>query len=171
MFGVESLVLAGDRVEPSSDRRAGLCNAFPALGRLGRLDRLLRGLAAPAGQRHHIVIGRTAHRIAGRIRVVRRPFATRALTQHASQAEEDEHRQRQKDDGVDIEHVWHALDRRDGNRGSVGSRQTGNLHKQISVPVPICKCATALIQRLAPNHRRMSHLQDHRRSQPWRQQG
>src|SRR5262245_39433498 len=134
MFGVEGLVLAGDRVEPGGDRRARLGDALPALGGFGRLDRLLRGLTAPAGQRYHIVIGRTAHRVAGGIRVVRRPFATRAATPKTSQAEEDEHRQRQKDDGVTIEDVWDALDRRDGNRGSVGSRQTGNLHKQRSVP-------------------------------------
>src|SRR5262245_66555349 len=106
MFGVEGLVLAGDRVEPGGDRRARLADALPTLGGYWRLDRLLRSLPAPAGQRHYIVIGRTAHRVAGGIRVVRRPFATRALTQHTSQAEEDEHRQRQKDDGINIEHVW-----------------------------------------------------------------
>jgi hypothetical protein len=31
------------------------------------------------------------------------------LTQHTAQAQEDEHRERQKYDGIDIEHVSHAF--------------------------------------------------------------
>ena len=92
----------------SASSRCAITAATTALAGFGRLDRLLRGLTAPAGQRHDIVIGRTAHRVAGGIGVVRRPFATRALTQHTSQAEEDEHRQRQEDDGVNI-HVEFAF--------------------------------------------------------------
>jgi hypothetical protein len=55
------------------------------------------------------------------------------LPQDASQAQEDEYRQRQKDDGVDIEHVSHALDRREGTAGSVG-RQTASLQRQRRFP-------------------------------------
>jgi hypothetical protein len=133
MLGVEGLVLAHDRIEPGGHRRSGLGDALPTLARLRGVDGFLRGLTASAGQRHHIVIGRPAHRIAGGIGIIRRSFAARALAQHASQAQEDEHRQRQKDDGIDIEHVSHALDRREGTAGSVESK-TGNLQTQRRFP-------------------------------------
>ena len=35
-------------------------------------------------------------------------LAAGALAQHATQTQEDEHRQRQKDNGINIEHVSHA---------------------------------------------------------------
>jgi hypothetical protein len=156
MLGVEGLVFPHQRIEPDRHRRAGLGNALPALGRLRRLDRLLRRLGGTPGQGHHVVVGRAPHRVAGGVGIIGRPLAPGALTQHASQAQEDEHCQRQKDDGVDIEHVSHALGSRDGTAGSVECRQMQNLRRQTSVPVPICKHATALIQGLAPNHRRRS---------------
>jgi len=65
----------------------------------------LRRFGGATRQGYDIIVGRAAHRIARRIGIVRRPFSARALAKHAAEAEEDEHRQRQKDDGVDIEHV------------------------------------------------------------------
>ena len=77
--------------------------------------------ACAAGKRDHVVVGRAAHRIARGIGIIRRPFPAGALAKHAAQAQEDEYRQRQKDDGADIEHVLHALGSRDGrNRGISG---------------------------------------------------
>ena len=45
----------------------------------------------------------------GGIRIVGRPFPASALAEHAPQAQEDEHRQRQENDGVDVEQVEHAF--------------------------------------------------------------
>ena len=109
MLGVEARLLARNRVEAGRDGRAGFGDPLPALGRFRRLDRLLGGLGGAAGQRDDVVVGRPAHRIARRIGVIRRPLSAGALAEHAPQAQEDEHCQRQENDGVDIEHVSHAL--------------------------------------------------------------
>src|SRR5262249_42128312 len=87
---------------------------------------------SPAGKRHYVVIRGTPH-VTGRIRVVGRPFPARALAQDAAQAQENEYRQRQKNDGVDIEHVLHALGSR-GAAGSAASLQIAKSARQRSVP-------------------------------------
>ena len=91
---------------PDGQRRARLGDALPAIDRLDRLGGLLRGIGSAAGQRHDLV-ARGGPDGAGRggIGIVGRPLTAGALTEHAAQAEENEHRQRQEDDGVDIEHV------------------------------------------------------------------
>jgi hypothetical protein len=38
-----------------------------------------------------------------------RPFATSALPQNAAQFQENDDRERQKDDGVNVEHVFSTL--------------------------------------------------------------
>ena len=60
-------------------------------------------------QRDHIVVARGAGRFARRIGVVGRPLAPGALAQHAAQPQENEHCEREEDDGVDVEQVAHAL--------------------------------------------------------------
>ena len=60
-------------------------------------------------QRDHVVVARGAGCLARRIRIVGRPLATGALAQHTAQPQENEHCERQKDDGVDVEQVAHAL--------------------------------------------------------------
>ena len=56
-------------------------------------------------QGHDFVICRAAHGIACRIRIIGRPLAAGALSQDAAKPQENEHRERQEDDGIDIEHV------------------------------------------------------------------
>jgi len=84
----------------------------------------------PAGQRRHSVVPRSPDRIAGGVRVIRPPFPARSLTQHATQAQEDKHRKRQKDDGVDVEvdveHVSHAQ----GSRDAAGPKDPAYLGNQ-----------------------------------------
>ncbi len=110
VLGVEALVLARDGVETGRQRRARLGDALPAIDRLDRLGRLLRGVGRAARQRHDLVAGRRRPDGAGRggIGIIGRPLAAGALAEHAAQAQENEHRQRQENDGVDIEHVSHA---------------------------------------------------------------
>ena len=114
-----------------------------------------RRLAAAAGQRDDIVVG-AAHGVAGGIGIIGRPLAAGALAQHAAQAEENEHRQRQENDGVDVEHVALAFGCRDRTTGIVGQPADEQSAERKSVPALLCKHATELIQWLAPNSRRRS---------------
>jgi len=66
------------------------------------------------GQRDHF-FGRGTRRFARGERIVRRPLPAGALPEYAAQAQENEYRQRQKNDGVDVKHVSHAFDNRDGS--------------------------------------------------------
>ena len=94
---------------PVASAEPGFGDALPAIDRLGRLGGFCAGVGRAARQRHDLVAGRRPDRAAGRgIGIVGRPLAPGALTQHAAQPQENEHRQRQEDDGVDIEHVSHA---------------------------------------------------------------
>ena len=74
---------------------------------------------------------RRPHRLARRIGIVGRPLAPGALAQHAAQAQEDEHCERQEYDGVDVEHVSHAFGYRTGRSAlglSPGRRRSGRFH-------------------------------------------
>ena len=55
-----------------------------------------------------VILG-PAHGIPGRVRIVRRPFAAGTLPENAAQLQENEDRKRQKDDGVNVEHVLLAF--------------------------------------------------------------
>ena len=44
----------------------------------------------------------------GELWIVRPPFSAGSLAKHAAQSQEDEHRERQKDYGVDVKHVSHV---------------------------------------------------------------
>jgi hypothetical protein len=65
------------------------------------------------GQSDNFFRGRP-HRLARRIRIVRRTLPPGALTEHASQSQEDKNRECQENDGVDVEHVSHAFGYRSG---------------------------------------------------------
>ena len=58
--------------------------------------------------------GRRPHRLARGIGIVRRPFPAGALAEHAAQPQENEHCERQENDGVNVEHVSHAFGYRGG---------------------------------------------------------
>jgi hypothetical protein len=106
VLGVEAL-FARDRIETARQCGAGFGDALPAFPRLGRFGGLLGGIGRSAArQGHHLVVG--ADGIARGIRVVGRPFPAGALAQNASEAQENEHCERQEDNGVNIEHVSHA---------------------------------------------------------------
>src|SRR4029077_12709415 len=77
MLAVERLVLAGDGIKPGGHRRSSLGDSLPALRRLGAFGRLWRSLRGAAGQRYDVIVGRAAHRVARRIRIVRRPLPAR----------------------------------------------------------------------------------------------
>ena len=82
-------------------------------------------------QRHNLVTGRAAHGIARRIGIIRRPFPPGPLPQNTAQPQKDEDGERQEDNGVDIEHVLHALGgggggpsaMSDGHRYEIASRR------------------------------------------------
>jgi len=105
---IERRILRCDAVKSLSQRRAGFGQAFPAIGRRGHIcRRRQRGLIDyRAGHRNHLVVLlRPLHDVARRA-IVRRPFASGALSEHIAQSQEDEDRQRQEDDGVNIHVVF-----------------------------------------------------------------
>ena len=90
-----------------------------------RLGWFRRAVSARAiGQSDDLVCGRP-HRFARRIGIVRRPLPAGALAEHAAQSQEDEHRERQENDGVDVEHVSHAFGYRSGTsaRSALSARR------------------------------------------------
>ena len=102
----------GDGVEPGRDRRAGFGDVLPPLGgqsrSLGRYRPRWRFGRMGRRQRDDLAVGGgTAHGVARGIGIVRRPLAAGALAQYATQTQEYEHRERKKDDCVNVEHVWH----------------------------------------------------------------
>ena len=56
-----------------------------------------------------LVAGGAPYGVARRIGIIGRPFPAGALPEHAAQPQEDEHCERQENDGVKVEHVLHAL--------------------------------------------------------------
>ena len=96
-----------DGVEPRRHARPTLGDSLPAVrGRGSDLDwPRCCCLGRSRRQGHDLVVRRAAHRIACRIRVVGRSLAAGALSQDAAKPQENEHCERQEDDGVDIEHV------------------------------------------------------------------
>ena len=114
MLGVEIGSGGGDRIEAGGDGGAGLGDALPALDRLGGRGRRLRGGFRRAIGQGDDFFRRRPHRLARGIRIVRRALAAGALAEHAAQAQEDEHCERQEYDGVDVEHVSHAFGYRSG---------------------------------------------------------
>ena len=95
-----------DRRPRPSPPRQSPSNGRSARRRLGGLG---RRIGAARRQAHHLVVGRGARGLARRIGIVRRPLASGALAKHAAQPQENEDCERQEDDGVDVEHVAHAL--------------------------------------------------------------
>jgi hypothetical protein len=118
VLGVEAGVGRDDGIEAGCRRRTGFGDALPAQGRICRLHRLGRfgrrdGLGLPR-QGHDLLARRRPDRLTGGIGIIRRPLAACPLAEDAAQAQENEHRKRQEDDGVDVEHVLHAFGYRDG---------------------------------------------------------
>ena len=103
MSRIERGVLEGDGVEPLRQRRAGLGQILPAVGRRRhvRRGRQRRLIDHSTGHRNDIVVLRPLHHVAGGA-IVRRLLASRALSKDVAQTQEDEDRQRQEDDGVNI---------------------------------------------------------------------
>ncbi len=97
-IAVEAARRARSRVRrcPSSGRTAGA-------GRIGGRRSLVDdGRRHGTGSATHIGSPDGSHDVAGGEMSSGRPLAAGALAEHAAQAEEDEHRKRQEDDGVDI---------------------------------------------------------------------
>jgi hypothetical protein len=94
------------RIEAGGERGAGFGDALPAIDRLFFVARLHgRPTAVTARQSDYVALaGRRPRHVAGRIRIERRTLASGALPQHAAQAQENENREREENDGVDIEH-------------------------------------------------------------------
>src|SRR5262249_13955412 len=134
MLGVEARIAMRDGVETGGNRRSRLRDTLPSLFRIGSWRRGCRRLAAAAGQGYDVVVG-AAHGVARGIGIIGRALAAGALAQHAAQAEKNEHRQRQENDGVDIKHVALALGCRGPKpRGSSASPQTNNLRSGSRFP-------------------------------------
>ena len=106
---IEIGVRAGDGIEPGGKRRAQRGDTFPAFAGFDRLGRLGRGGFRRAVRQRDDLLGRRPRRLARGVRIVRRPLPAGTLAEHAAQAQKDENRQRQEYDGVDVEHVLHAL--------------------------------------------------------------
>src|SRR5689334_22394438 len=110
MLGIEGFVVADYGVESSGHSRARLSNPPPTFRRLRHFRRpLLAVPGAATRQGNDVVVGGAAHCVTPGIRVIRWPFPASPLPKHASQAQEYEHCERQKNDSVDVEHVSHAL--------------------------------------------------------------
>ena len=147
MLGVETRIRADDRIETRRDGRSALGNILPALGRrLRDFDRPRRRFGRSRRQRHDLVACRAAHGIARRIGIVGRPFAAGALAQDAAQPQENEDRKRQKDDGVDVEHVGHSFGSASG--GTVCSKGGSNRPNRGRKPgsPALCRHAREAIQ-------------------------
>src|SRR5262245_40166236 len=104
---IERGVLGNDGVQPLRQRRAGLGNSLPAVGRRdvggGRQRRLVDGAAR---NRNDVILRALCDRAWG---AVIRPLAPGALSEDATQAQEDEDRQRQEDDRIDIHFASFSL--------------------------------------------------------------
>ena len=104
MARVEGGVLATMASRPCGQRGARLGQVLPAVGRRGAGSAVgangAWSITLP-GMGNDVVVWGTPHRIA-RGAVERRPLAARPLSQHAAQPQKDEDRQRQEDDGVDV---------------------------------------------------------------------
>ena len=89
-------------------RRARLGDVFPAIGlRRGIGGRRQRRLVDHrAGHRNDVVIVLRTLQNVRRGAIIGRPFASGALSEDAAQAQENEDRQRQEDDGVNIHVVF-----------------------------------------------------------------
>ena len=101
---------------PAASAEPGSAMPFQRSAGSARLGGLLRHRAR-GRQRHDLVVG-GGRGIARGIRIVGRPFAPGALAEHAAQAQENEHRERQENDGVNVEHVVACS--RGGNRCGTG---------------------------------------------------
>ena len=106
---IERGILGHDRIEPLRQRRAGLGDALPAFRGFDRLGRRRRGRLVDhrPRDRHDVVVLAALHDVGSRT-IIRRPLASRALSENAAQAQEDKYGQRQENDGVDI-HVDFAF--------------------------------------------------------------
>src|SRR6476659_6206912 len=107
MSRIKRGVLCRDGVESLSERRARFGQTFPAIGRRhgvcrGRQRRLVDHRP---GHRNHVIVLRPLHHVA-RSAIVRRPLVSGALSENVAQTQEDEDRQRQEDDGVNIHVVF-----------------------------------------------------------------
>ena len=128
MLRIKGAVPGHDGVEAGGKRRIRQRDALPAIHRLTVFRRLLQFRAA-GRQRDDFIVGGATHRVARRVRIIRWPLASGPLSKHAPQSQENENRERQEYDGVDIEHVSEALgsradqfraERRSPNRGTEG---------------------------------------------------
>ena len=129
-------------------------------GGFRRLGRFRRGrFSVTIGQRNDF-FGRRAHRFARRVRIVRRTLPAGALAKHASQSQEDEHCERQENDGVDIEHVSHAFGYRSGTSARSAFRPVvGETTERPALPLLHPPVATPILRPgLAPGSRRNSGL-------------
>jgi hypothetical protein len=109
MSWIERGILGGDGIEPLRQRLAGLSQPLPAVGRRrhigGRHRRRL--VDDRARQRNHFTVRGPLHDVARRA-IIRRSLASGALSEDVTQAKEDEDRQGQEDDGINI-HVAFAF--------------------------------------------------------------
>ena len=109
MLRIERRVLRGDRIESLGQRRPCFGKALPAIG--GRNDVRRRCqwhlIDHRSRDRNHIIVLRTLHDVARRA-IIRGPLIPGALSEDIAQAQENEDRQRQEDDGVNI-HVAFAF--------------------------------------------------------------
>jgi len=96
-------------VKSLGERRARFSQTFPAIGRRNhiRRRRQRRLVDHSTRNRDHIIVLRPLRDVA-RGAIVGRPLVSGALSEDITQAQEDEDRQRQEDDGVNI-HVAFAF--------------------------------------------------------------
>ena len=166
VLGVEGRIAGDDGVEPGGDARPALGDALPAIRRRRRRLGLPRcRFRRTRRQGHDFVVCRAAHGVARRIRIIGRPLAAGALSQHAAKPQENEHRERQEDDGVDVEHVSLSFGgAKCGSAHPSGGSQRRNPRES---PVPaLCRHARGAIQRVAV---RRPCRRESKRSEPPRQ--
>ena len=128
MLGIEISVGGNDGVETRREHGAGFGDALPALARRDRFGRLHRGRFRRSIGQGDDFFSRRSPRLARGVRIVWWPLPAGTLAEHAAQAQEDEYRQRQEYDGVDVEHVSHAFGNRNGRstRGPIDGVAAGS---------------------------------------------
>src|SRR5262249_57119904 len=88
------------------------------------LDRRRRGFGTPAGERDHLVVRGRAHRVTGRERVIGWAFAASPLPEHAAQAQENEHCEREEYDGQKV-HVSQTFSNDEGGTADLARGRFG----------------------------------------------
>ena len=114
--GIEAAISRGDGIEPGGNRTTRRRKPRPAFANRRFAFGLARdrGLFGPVLDRYRLFSRGRLRRFSRRIRIVRRPLAPGAGAEHAPQPRENENREGEKYDRINVEHGIHRLNIRPG---------------------------------------------------------